>query len=451
MRRRQVDSAVRVWIAALAIPATFLSAAFAPAALGAPAGEVSEDFAVHGQFTYTEQDTGGFDAPYRGDNSLTPHTGAETVDATLFLGARLWPGSEIWAAPEIDQGFGLDDTLGVAGFPSGEAYKIGKNQPYFRLQRLFVRQTFDLDDRREPVDPGQLQLGGTRSPDRLLLTVGKISVVDIFDNNQYAHDSKNDFLNWAAIDAGTFDYAADSWGYTVGAALEWYRGPWAARFGFFDLSDIPNSPDLEPAFHEFQYDFEVERSYSLGDHPGKLRVAAFDSRGRMGLLGEAVALAQSTDSPANVASVRSYRSRLGAYLDLEQELCAGLGLFARTGKDQGNVEPYEFTDIDRTVSAGLSLQGTRWSRAGDTLGFAAILSGISADRERYLNAGGLGILIGDGKLPNPGPEKIIETYYALSVFRYAHLTLDYQYVTNPGYNRDRGPVSIFAVRVHAQF
>jgi high affinity Mn2+ porin len=428
------------------------AASLAVLAIGAAsADEPSEAFAAHGQFTYTEQDTDGFDAPYRGRNSLTPNTGAQTVDATLFIGARLWSGSEIWASPEIDQGFGLDDTLGVAGFPSGEAYKVGKNQPYIRLQRLFLRQTIDLDGRRESVDSAQLQLAGARSPDRLVLTAGKISVVDIFDNNQYAHDPKNDFLNWAAIDAGTFDYAADSWGYSVGAALEWYRGPWAVRFGVFDLSDVPNSPDLEPAFHEFQFDVEIERSFALGGRPGKLRVGAFDSRARMGLLDEAVARALITDSPADVASVRSYRSRLGAYLDLEQELCDGLGLFARTGKDQGNVEPYEFTDIDRTVSAGLSLQGTRWSRSGDTVGFAAILNGISADRERYLNAGGLGVLVGDGKLPNPGPEKIIESYYALSVLQYAHLSLDYQFVTNPGYNRDRGPVSIFAVRVHAQF
>jgi high affinity Mn2+ porin len=203
---------------------------------------IVQNFAVHGQFTYTDQQVGGFSAPYRGPNSLTPDTGAETVDATLFLGARLWPGSELWVTPEIDQGFGLDDTLGVAGFPSGEAYKIGKNQPYFRLQRLFVRQTFDLDGRRESFDPSQLQLGGAHSPDRVVLTVGKISVVDIFDNNRYAHDARNDFLNWAAIDAGTFDYAADSWGYTAGAVIEWYREPWAARFGLFDLSDVPNSP-----------------------------------------------------------------------------------------------------------------------------------------------------------------------------------------------------------------
>jgi high affinity Mn2+ porin len=410
-----------------------------------------DSFAVHGQATYTEQETSGFNAPYAGRNSLTPNSGAETVDATLFLGKRLWPGSEIWISPEIDQGFGLDDTLGVAGFPSGEAYKIGKNQPYLRLQRLFIRQTLDLGDRREPVAPSQFQLGGTRGVERLVLTVGKFSVTDIFDNNQYAHDPKNDFLNWAAIDAGTFDYAADAWGYTVGAALEWYQGPWVVRFGVFDLSDVPNSPHLEPGFHEFQYDFEVEKSHEIGGQPGKLRLTAFDSRGRMGLLDQAVALAASTDTPVDIALVRSYRDRLGADISLEQQLAANLGLFARVGKAAGNVETYEFTDIDRTVSTGVSLQGARWGRADDTVALAAILNGISADRERYLNAGGLGVLIGDGRLPHPGPEKIVETQYSLSVFDYAHVSFDYQYITNPAYNRDRGPVSVFAVRVHAQF
>jgi len=126
-------------------------------------------------------------------------------------------------------------------------------------------------------------------------------------------------------------------------------------------------------------------------------------------------------------------------------------LFARAGKDQGNVEAYEFTDIDRTVSAGLSLQARDGAAAATPSGLRRFSDGISADRERYLNAGGLGVLVGDGKLPHPGPEKIIESYYALSVLQYAHLSLDYQFVTNPGYNRDRGPVSIFAVRVHAQF
>jgi high affinity Mn2+ porin len=416
------------------------------------AGEdTAQEFAAHVQFTYTEQETSGFNAPYSGPNSLSPNRGAETIDATLFLGARIWPGAELWVGPEIDQGFGLDDTLGAAAFPSGEAYKIGKNHPYLRLQRLFVRQTVDLGEQRDEVAPSQLQLGGTASADRLVITVGKFGVPDVFDDNAYAHDPRNDFLNWAAIDAGTFDYAADSWGYTVGAAFEWYHGPLALRFGVFDLSDIPNSPDLEPAFHEFQLVAEFEKDFAVGGHAGKIRVTGFDSRGRMGLLDQAVALAASTDTAVDIAAVRRYRSRLGASLGLEQEILEGVGVFARTGKDTGNVEPYEFTDIDRTISAGLSVTGARWGRTDDAVGLAGMIDGISAERERYLDAGGLGILVGDGKLPHPGPEKVLETYYSFALLRYAHITFDYQFIADPAYNRDRGPVSVFALRVHAQY
>ena len=171
----------------------------------------------------------------------------------------------------------------------------------------------------------------------------------------------------------------------------------------------------------------------------------------MGLLEQAVQLAQSTDSPVAIATIRQYRSRMGAVLNLEQQLCADLGLFARVSKAAGNVEVYDFTDVDRSVSAGLSLKGSAWSRTQDTAGLALVDNGISAERERYLNAGGLGILVGDGKLPHPGAEEILETYYDAAVLPHAQLTVDYQYIDHPAYNRDRGPVSVWAVRFHAQF
>jgi high affinity Mn2+ porin len=407
-------------------------------------------FAIHWQATYVEQETLGFHAPYSGPNSLSPKSGKETFDTTLFAGARLWSGAEAWINPEIDQGFGLDNTLGLAGFPSGEGYKVGKNQPYLRLPRLFVRQTIDLDDTRKDIGGGANAFEGHHSPNRLVFTVGKFGVTDIFDTNQYAHDPRGDFLNWAAVDAGTFDYAADAWGYTVGAAAEWYQGPWTLRGGVFDLSNVPNSVHLDPGLHEFQVDFELERRYALHSQSGRVLLTVFDSRARMGLLDEAVSLAQATGNPVDITAVRSYRSRVGASLGLEQALSSDLGLFARVGKAGGNVEAYEFTDIDRTVSTGLSLQGSRWSRPGDTIGLVLIDNGISAARERYLDAGGLGILVGDGKLPHPGPEEIVESYYELALVAQVHLTLDYQWVNNPAYNRDRGPVSIIAVRVHAQ-
>lgn len=425
-------------------------AAAADAPEAAPAMQ-REAWAFHGQFTYVEQEVSNFHAPYAGANSLTPDKAKETTDLTLYLGARLWSGAELWINPEIDQGFGLDNTLGVAGFPSGEAYKVGKKQPYLRLPRIFVRQTLDLPGEREAVEAQANQLGGDRSVDRWVFTVGKFGVADIFDVNQYAHDPRNDFLNWSAVDAGAFDYAADAWGYTAGAAVEWYQGDWTSRLGVFDLSNVPNSVHLDPGFHEFQIVAELEKRHTLLDHPGKIMITLFDSRGRMGLLDSAVQLAQATGQPVDISAVRQYRTRLGASLNLEQQLVKDLGFFARVGKAAGNVEAYEFTDIDRSVEAGLSLQGASWHRERDTLGLAGLVNNISAERQRYLNAGGLGILVGDGQLPHPGPEEILETYYNAQLFSHAQLSFDYQWVDHPAYNRDRGPVSIYAVRFHAQF
>jgi high affinity Mn2+ porin len=432
----------RLWLSAWVFSTASPAAAI-------PAEE--QNFAVHGQFTYVEQQTSGFNAPYSGPNSLTPNRGAETTDATLYLGARLWSGAEGWINGEIDQGFGLDNTLGVAGFPSGEAYKVGKNQPYLRMPRLFIRQTLSLDDTRQTIEASANQLGGARSADRVVITIGKFSIGDVFDANQYAHDPRIDFLNWTAIDAGTFDYAADAWGYTVGAAIEWYRGVWTLRGGLFDMSDVPNSAHLDPGFHEYQSILEVERRHAMGSLPGRLALTIYESHARMGVLDDAVQLAESTGSAVDIAAVRSYRTRAGASLNLEQHIAPDLGLFARLGKAAGDVEAYEFTDIDRTVSIGLSLQGSCWHRPDDTLGLAAIDNAISASRERYLNAGGLGILVGDGRLPHPGPEQIVETYYSLAMLHFAHLSFDYQWINHPAYNRDRGPVSVVAVRLHAQF
>ncbi len=407
--------------------------------------------AIHAQITYVEQRTGSFNAPYHGPNSLSANLGRETADATLFAGARLWHGAEGWINPEIDQGFGLDDTLGVAGFPSGEAYKVGKNTPYLRLPRIFVRQTVDLRGATQAVDPTANQLGGTRSANRWVFTLGKFAVTDVFDTSQYAHDARGDFLNWAAIDAGTFDYAADAWGYTVGAAAEWYQGSWTLRTGVFDLSNVPNSAHLDPGGHEFQLIGEIEHRHELFGQPGRALLTVFDSRARMGLLNASVRLAQATGEPVDIAAVRQYRSRLGASLLWEQQIADGFGVFARAGKAAGNVETYEFSDIDRTVSIGASIHGLRWRRPGDTIGIAAIDNGISAARERYLNAGGLGILVGDGRLPHPGAEQILETYYAAAVLARVDVTFDYQWIKNPAYNRDRGPVPVIALRLHAQF
>jgi high affinity Mn2+ porin len=422
-----------------------------------PAGAVSavpdpDLVNIHGQTTFLWQGYPTFRSPYQGPNSLPGGgEGRETWDATLYVGVRLWQGAELWMDPEIDQGFGLDNTLGIAGFTSGEAYKVGFAYPYARLPRVFVRQTIDLGGDSEKVEPGINQFGESQTANRLVITVGKFGVTDVFDNNKYAHDPRSDFMNWTLVDTGTFDYAADAWGYTYGAAVEWYQGNWTVRGGFFDLSIVPNSTDLDPSFGQYQWVGEVERRYDVLGHPGKLAVTGFLSEGRMGNFADAIALAALTGGPADITAVRQYQSRGGVSLNLEQEITPELGVFARAGWADGNIEPYEFTDVDRTAAAGISLNGKQWGRPDDTVGLAGVVNGISKEHEAFLNDGGLGILVGDGMLPHPGPEQIIESYYSYALSASTHLTADYQFVNNPAYNTDRGPVNVFSGRLHWQF
>jgi high affinity Mn2+ porin len=407
-------------------------------------------FVLHGQTTFVEEYAPPFRSPYRGHNSLIPNEGRETWDATLYAGFKLWRGAELWIDTEIDQGFGLTGTLGVAGFPTGTAFKVGASVPYARIPRAFVRDTIELGGKIEKVDADLNQFAGWHSADRLVITVGKFSVSDVFDTNKFAQNPRKDFMNWALIDAGTFDYAADAWGFTYGAAAEWYQGNWTLRAGLFDLSIVPNSTNLDPTFKQFQWIGEIERRYQLWDLPGKIAVTGFLSRGRMGRFEDAIALAQATGTTPDTGTVRQYRSRAGLVMNIEQQVSDDLGLFARAGVADGNIEPYEYADIDRTAAAGLALAGKRWGRPDDTFGLARIVNGISAIHEDYLNAGGLGILVGDGKLPHPGAEKIIEMYYNIPLFAW-QLTLDYQFIVNPAYNRDRGPVSVIGTRLHTQF
>ncbi|HUO23724.1 MAG TPA: carbohydrate porin [Caulobacteraceae bacterium] len=426
--------------------------ACAPALARADDDAPGQAYALHAQATFTEQAHPAFRSPYQGPLSLDPGArGDETSDITLYAGVRPWAGAEVWIDPEIDEGFGLSDTVGVAGFPSGEAYKIGARDPYLKLPRLFLRQTFDLGGEKAKVDPDLNMLGGAQTADRLVITVGKFSVVDVFDTNAYAHDPRQDFMNWALIDTGTFDYAADAWGYTYGAAAEWYDGPWTLRAGVFDLSKAPNTPALDSHFGQYQEVAEVERRYSLGKLAGKIALTGFSTHGRMGGYDQAVAMAAATGQAANVALVRRYQTREGLSLNLEQSLTDQLGLFVRAGAADGAKEAYEFADIDQTLAAGLSQGGDGWKRPDDKAGLAVVINQISNAHQAYQQAGGGGILIGDGQLPHPGLEQILETYYSLGLVKGLHATADYQYIVNPAYNRDRGPVSVFGLRLHAQY
>ena len=282
------------------------------------------------------------------------------------------------------------------------------------------------------------------------MTVGKYAVTDIFDTNKYAHDPRVDFMNWSLIDSGAFDFAADSWGYTYGAAAEWVQDWWTLRAGLFDLSTLSNARSiyLRPG-HQVEAVIEAEERHTLFGQPGKLKLLLYLNRGLM------VRLSDFTRAPAGtgMASLRHLRTRMGGALNLEQSLTADLGMFVRLSLSDGRYETLGFTDIDRSAAIGLALTGSRWNRADDVGGAAFVFNEASRDRLNFFRAGGQGALVGDGAgAPgNAGGEQIFETYYSLAVVKWANVTIDYQLANHPAYNADRGPVHVFGLRLHAQF
>lgn len=403
---------------------------------------------LHAQMTFIEQMHPGFNAPYSGMNSLDPNEEwKHTVSLTLFLGHTLWPGAAVYCDPEVTQGEGLSDTLGIAGFPNGEGSRASSVTPQYDTARLFIRQVINLGGARSRVEDDQNQVAETVDENRLTLTVGKLSATDVLDTNAYSHDPRTQFLNWALVDDGAWDFPADGKGYTGGFTAEWAMAGRTLRYGIFMEPQVANELPLDDRIDKaYGQALEWEERYGAGGHPGALRPMVFWNRAHMGLYQAAL----DGSPPPDVTLSRAYRSKVGAGLNWEQEVAEGVGLFARAGFNDGHTETWAYTEIDRTVSGGVSVSGKRWGRADDTLGIAGVANGLSSEHRAYLAAGGYGFIVGDGRL-NYEPEEILEAFYNWTPGKHLTIALDYQFVDNPGYNHDRGPVNVFAVRVHAEY
>ncbi|KIU48714.1 carbohydrate porin [Bradyrhizobium elkanii] len=412
----------------------------------------STNWNVHGQTTLITQGYPSFHSPYQGVNSL-PGAGRtrETWTVGAFLGWRLWEGGEFYFNPELAQGFGIGGTLGLAGFSNGEAQKGGAEYPKFRAQRYFFRQTFGLGGEQEDVADAANQLPGKRDIDRVTVTVGRFAVGDYFDGNSYAKDPRVDFMNWAMWASAAYDFPADLPGFTRGAVVELNRKDWAIRAGYFQVPSQPNSDVL--TFKTGGAVVEFEERHAIFSQPGKLRVGVFANRGNTGNYREALAIgAENPGLDINDIMVgdRKERTKYGFYVNAEQQVANDIGIFARASWNDGQSEILSFTDIDRSVSGGVSIKGSYWGRPNDTFALGGAINGLSSAHRDFLAAGGKGLLIGDGQL-NYDNERILETYYAVALNKAFTFTADYQLITNPAYNADRGPVSIFSGRLHGEF
>jgi high affinity Mn2+ porin len=447
-----------------------LSAALAASAFSAIAEEATnspaenqQNWNFHVQNTDIVQGYPGFPAKYSGPNSL-PFGGEtrETVSLDLMAGVRLWHGAEAHIDGLMWQGYGLGNALGVDGFPNGEAFRLGTAEPNGAITRLFIRQTIGFGGEQENVEDDQFTLAGKQDVSRLTFTIGRFSAKDVFDNNAYANDPRTQFMNWALMANEAWDYPADAIGYTTGLAIELNQPQWTLRYGFFQVPRFSNSLTAEDRIFKWPYDnsaqdgplldawgmvTEFERRYSIKDHPGAIRFLAYLNRANMGSYQDAV---NSPIQPADINATAAFRYKYGFGLNVEQEIAKNIGAFSRLGWSDGQNQAWMFSDVDYTATAGISIKGEAWHRADDTLGLAGAFNGISKVHQEFLADGGMGILAGDGNL-NYGWEKILETYYDFKIWKTIHGAFDYQFISDPAFNRDRGPVSVFGARIHWEF
>lgn len=413
----------------------------------------TETWQVHGQSTYVWQRKPAMAAAYSGANSLsTARETSYSFTATAALGWRPAPDTELYFDAEAAQGVPLSGLTGLGGFTNGEMARTSGPTLTFYRARLFARQTWNLGEATEPVESDFNQLAGQISRRRVVLTVGNLSVTDIFDDNSYSHDPRTQFLNWSIMTMGAFDFAADARGYTVGAALQWFHDDWTLRLGRFALPKEPNQQALDWQLgRRFGDQIELQHDHRIANQPGKLRVLVFHDRTVMARFDDALALARQTAGTPDINRVRNkLQDKWGWGIGLEQALGPNLGLFARYSQADGQTETDAFTEIDRSLSGGLLLDGQAWQRPGDRWGIAFASNRLSPSRRNYLAAGGLGFFIGDGAL-NYRPEQVLETFYSLQLQPRLSVTIDGQVIAHPAYNADRGPAKVLGLRAHLAF
>ncbi|WP_251371230.1 carbohydrate porin [Polynucleobacter sp. TSB-Sco08W16] len=419
---------------------------------------------VHGQTTYINQRYNNFTSSYSGQNSLSQQKSMSyTWSGTLFFGARLAPNTDVYFNPEVVSGVPFSGLVGLGGFTNGEATKASGAQAHFYSARAFVRQTINQEGDKVVLENDANQITQTVSSNRVVLTGGQFSTLDIFDDSKYAKDPRIQFMNWGNMTYLAYDYAADARGYSWGLAGEWYLDNWVMRASRMLAPKTPNGKDLNwQIFNTYGDQVEVERQHNIADLPGKVSVLAYRNRMILARFQDATNYviannAQGTQAINNVRTNYQYKTGIG--INGEQALTKDLGIYGRAFTSDGHTETMSFTEADNSVSVGMSLNGAGWTRPSDTIGISMMQNGLSSYRKNYLQNGGISYFIGDTPSPYVGPnqtityrpERIGEVYYNAMLVKNVLLGVNFQHINNPAYNGARGPVNIASFRVHAEF
>ncbi len=436
----------------------------------------NETWNLYGQGTYISQWKPAFPAAYTNLNganhSLLPQAeNSFSATATFYAGLRLWRGAEFYGAPEMISEDPLSNLKGLAGaIQDFEFQKSGTVSSTWYRSRLNLRQTINFGGEETITESAPMQLGGsTLASRRLVITAGEVSILDIFDKNTFSADLRQQFFNMSFMTHAAYDFVADSRGYTIGLASELYYDHWALRFGRYIPPINPNDLGLDFRFYKYygdQVELEYQGNLLWGQH-GAVRLLGYHNHEKTGSYTDAIN-AYLTDPAKNAADcigynyasnnshapdlcwVRKPNDKFGMGINIEQNVNQDIGLFFRAMYSDGRTEVYNYTSTDQSMSMGAVFHGRLWQRHKDAFGVGYAINMLSAAHIRYMQMGGLDVFIGDGAL-NYSPEQVFDMYYKFNLISSAWATADYQFIANPAYNADRGPVNVLGLRLHIEF
>jgi high affinity Mn2+ porin len=413
---------------------------------------VQKKYSIHAQATLIPQYHFNFNAPYTGVNSLLPtEPVATSFTSTLFVAYKAFKNTYIVFNPEASGGKALSHTLGVAGFPNGETYRVGDPAVHPFIARLYVEQQFPLSNRTETVEDDINQIKETRHKDYISVLAGKFSTADFFDASEISNDPRTQFLNWSLMGSGAWDYPANTRGYTMGAVVQFIYHDYHVRTALTTVPIEANGPDLQFKWGKAMgsvIEFGKKKLFKMSEHVyTDASLGFFLNKANMGNYNLAIKQALPVFMQPDITTTREYgREKKGCYISIDNHFNK-IQHYINYSRNDGQNETWAFTEIDRSFATGLHFDGDLWKRKNDHLGIAFVANGLSDAHKNYLAAGGYGFIIGDGKL-NYGLEQIIELYYSWNITGKLFISPDYQFINHPAYNKDRGPVHVIAVRLH---
>lgn len=416
----------------------------------------TENFNFHWQTTYINHRNNNFRSSYASSNSLLNRTeggGTQSYSfsGTAFLGARVGESTEFYFNPETFQGIPFGGQLvGLGGFQNGELQKGSFSSPVFYNARAFFRHTIGLSGDREYVNGEANQLAGYLPKNRLVLTIGKVSTLDFFDDNAYSHDPRSQFQNFSLFSMGAYGYASDTKGFTYGAISELYWNQWILKAARLALPAIPNTSDLDLTLkRHYGNQLELTRLYEVNGKEGAVRGLVYSQHAYMANFESANAMTNNQSPIPDMTLVRKAGTSSWGYgLNFEQAISDNLGVFARWSWNPGATET-QTLDMRSSLAGGISLKGKSWSRTNDTLGIGLAANSLATSEIQYLKKGGMTSFLGDGNL-DYGKEKIFEVYYSAEIFKNTFMTFDLQKIQNPGFNLKRGPINMMGLRLHLE-